>query len=393
MKKRMQFVLHFFLSCDIMIIVESTEYWKGRKLMKKNIGKRASGVLLSTLAIVMPFMVKVENVSAKETHTNFYFFSDSFTITENTTQDSLITSVNDSSNTTNDYAYDIPTNAEIIDEGWVNLAESGDESGHSTSEWGVRKFWQMYQGSYRQLTGSQKNGVYTPEGDDLYHYQLHGGWSSGGRDFDVDRQLNVTSASLNDLVDASVLPQVADSTSVDIDRQARLISVTIERTISASSPNIDAWQTPIQLTNADDVTADWVLVPALYYLTYEIPDEEVPLFAITQFYYDNNTGEEIQASKVMGTNYENGKTYSIACPATVGSYRLVSNANTSVTINNADGESKCYYELTSTPVDDEIQENPTTSDIPIYIVWAIGAGALGYSVYYFNKYYRKNKEM
>ena len=95
----------------------------------------------------------------------------------------------------------------------------------------------------------------------------------------------------------------------------------------------------------------------------------------------------------MGTNYENGKTYSIACPATVGSYRLVSNANTSVTINNADGESKCYYELTSTPVDDEIQENPTTSDIPIYIVWAIGAGALGYSVYYFNKYYRKNKEM
>ena len=360
--------------------------------MKKNIGKKTCGFVLSTLAIVMPFITSIENVSAAETHTNFYFFSDALTVYSSSDQESIINRINKATNTTNDYVYDIPSNAEIVNQGWVDLSESGgDSSGQSTSNWNVRMFWSMYQATYRRLVGTGE-GIYTPDEDGLYHYQLHGGWSSGGVDFDVNDKLNVSTSSLDGLVNASVIPEVSKSTTVDINRQGRMISVTIQRTVSDSSPNIDAWKTPISLSN-DDVTADWVLVPALYYLTYEIPDEEVPLFAITQFYYDNNTGEEIQASKVMGTNYENGKTYSIACPATVGSYRLVSNANTSVTINNVDGESKCYYELTSTPVDDEIQQNPTTSDIPIYIVWAIGVGALGYSVYYFNKYYKKNKEM
>lgn len=397
----MQFVLHFFLSCDIMIIVESTEYWKGRKLMKKNIGKKACGVVLSTLAIVMPFMVKVENVSAKETHTNFYFFSDSFTISETTTQEILIDRVNESSNSTKAFAYNIPTNAVIIDDGWVDLVESGDDSGHSTSEWDIREFWSIYKESYRTLINTDGDGVYTPETSDFYHYQLHGAWQITGNDhtFKVDRQLDVTGSNLDDLVDATILPEVSNNTTVDIDRDGenREIDITIERTISESSPNIDAWKTPIELVNADDVTADWVLVPALYYLTYEIPDGEVPLYAITQYFYDNKTGEEVMSSVEHGRFYENGKTYSFACPAIITnddrSYHLVSDANASVTIDNADGKVECYYELISIPVDDEIQENPTTSDIPIYIVWAIGAGALGYSVYYFNKYYRKNKEM
>ncbi len=37
-------------------------------------------------------------------------------------------------------------------------------------------------------------------------------------------------------------------------------------------------------------------------------------------------------------------------------------------------------------------KNPGTSDLPIYIVWAIGIGALGYAVYYFNKYYSTSKD-
>lgn len=366
--------------------------------MKKNIGKKACGFVLSTLAIVMPFITSIENVSAAETHTNFYFFSDAFTVYSSSNQESIINRINEATNTTNDYVYDIPSNAEIVNQGWVDLSESGgDSSGQSTSNWDVRMFWSMYQASYRRLVGSGE-GIYTPDENGLYHYQLHGGWSSGGVDFDVEDKLNVSTSSLNDLVNASVIPEVASSTTVDINRQGRMISVTIQRTVSNSSPNIEAWQTPIRLSN-DGTTANWVLVPALYYLTYTIPDEEVPMFAITQYYYDNGSGDEIQPSKVMGTNYENGKTYNIACPASIGNYRLVSKANTSVTINNADGKSECYYEQVSNPsepsqpIDQDIQENPTTSDIPIYIVWAIGAGALGYSVYYFNKYYRKNKEM
>ncbi len=361
--------------------------------MKKNIGKKASVLLLSTLAMVVPFMVKIDNVKAAETYTNFYFFSDAFTITEDINQEKLIEYIVDDPHTTNDFSYDIPGNATITGQGWVELVNGGDDSGHSTTEWDIRKFWSMYQGAYKALTSTEGRGVYTPDNDPNYHYQLHGGWTANGRYFEIADQLDVSNASLSGLVNASVLPEVDDSTTVDIDRSAKLISVTIQRYADSSTPNIDAWQTPLTATTNDDVTADWAFAPALYYLTYTVPDEEVPLFSITQYYYDQDTGETIQGSKLIGSNYEDGKTYSIACPASIGSYRLVSNANTSVTINGADGKSNCYYRLVSTPAEEEIKENPTTSDIPIYIVWAIGAGALGYSVYYFNKYYKKNKEM
>ncbi len=43
--------------------------------------------------------------------------------------------------------------------------------------------------------------------------------------------------------------------------------------------------------------------------------------------------------------------------------------------------------------DGNVDKNVATADLPIYIIWAVGLGALGYSIYYFNKYYRKNDEM
>ena len=50
--------------------------------------------------------------------------------------------------------------------------------------------------------------------------------------------------------------------------------------------------------------------------------------------------------------------------------------------NPEDFEYKVYYLC---PVQEEAKDSPKTGDVLIYLAWAIGLGAIGYSVYYFKK--------
>ena len=42
--------------------------------------------------------------------------------------------------------------------------------------------------------------------------------------------------------------------------------------------------------------------------------------------------------------------------------------------------------------EEEPEENVQTFDLPIFIVWGVGGAALIYSIYYFTKYYKSQKE-
>ena len=42
--------------------------------------------------------------------------------------------------------------------------------------------------------------------------------------------------------------------------------------------------------------------------------------------------------------------------------------------------------------EEELEENVQTFDLPIFIVWGVGGAALIYSIYYFTKYYKSQKE-
>lgn len=47
---------------------------------------------------------------------------------------------------------------------------------------------------------------------------------------------------------------------------------------------------------------------------------------------------------------------------------------------------------TTTPTPEEPENNAGTFDLPIFIVWGVGGAALIYSIYYFRKYYKSQKE-
>ncbi len=350
--------------------------------MKK--GKVCLWVLVGFTCLFM----EISRVDAASEQINFYFFSEASTT--KSSKDDLINKINSASYSTNSFVYDIPSNGKKEAEGWVRLSSNGDTSAKSTSSWSLDTFWTQYQRAYRSLTSSNGTGVYINSSANNYHYQLHGSWKDNvaGDEFDVKSQLDLTKFTAANLSKASIIPTIDTSTKFSV--KSGLINVNINRKISKSSYNIDSYKA----INASG--KNYVLLPALYYITYSIPDGEVATYKITQHYYDKATKKEIQASKVMGSDYKTGSSYTVTCPSSIGDYKLSSNASTKITINGTDGRSDCYYTKNTSSGNGNVPDapqnleqstdNPTTSDIPIYIVWLVGIGALGYASYYYSKY-------
>ena len=55
-------------------------------------------------------------------------------------------------------------------------------------------------------------------------------------------------------------------------------------------------------------------------------------------------------------------------------------------------EYDCVEDAPEPEVPEDTSSNPQTFDLPIFIVWGVGGAALIYSVYYFIKYYKSQKE-
>lgn len=114
-------------------------------------------------------------------------------------------------------------------------------------------------------------------------------------------------------------------------------------------------------------------------------DGAEPTYKVTVNYLDKNTKKPIKDAYTYPTSYKNGQKYTASCLDSIGNNYILDSYSGSLTgtINNKNVEINCLYTT----------EPTQTSDIPIYIVWAVGGAALAYSIYYFRKYYKQQNNV
>lgn len=118
------------------------------------------------------------------------------------------------------------------------------------------------------------------------------------------------------------------------------------------------------------------------YCKYKKGEEPVvPTFKVTVNYLDKNTREPLKNPQVTG-NLKNGDNYAVDCVDHIGEKFIKDSYEGNLTgnIQSEDVVVNCLY----------VTEPVQTSDIPIFLVWAVGGATLGYSIYYFRKYYKKS---
>lgn len=349
--------------------------------MKKSYIKKTSGILAAALIGVLPFIngplqAKAEGEEQNCTsHTNYYFFTD---IANDAIYEEKIKGK--TRNHFGEFANVIPAGAKEVSSGEIELSRSG--SSMTNSEWSLNNFWTNFKKAYYDGTGD-----YVYEDGDVT-YLGHSTWSINGGETQTSG-VSLEDISVSDLVKASVLPPNSINitfTTKENGGDKFLSGITRDYTGSVDMGT----GVPI----LGEATSEYVM-PALYYIEYEVCEGGTPgpepttKYKVTQYFKDNKTKQEIINSKVIGSDYEDGSSYSARCPVTIGDYELVSKEGHSGTIKGADVKIDCFYELTEGGDPGNVQ----TSDILIGVVWFIGIASLGYAAYYYNKYYRKNDDV
>lgn len=134
-----------------------------------------------------------------------------------------------------------------------------------------------------------------------------------------------------------------------------------------------------KLTSEKNLSGTMGTTDVILYCKYSKGD--VPTYKVTVNYLDKNTKKPIQDPYTHSTSYKSGDKYTATCPDTVNNSAYILDSytgNLNGTISDKDVVINCLYAT----------EAVQTSDIPIYIVWAVGGSALVYSIYYFRKYYK-----
>lgn len=359
-------------------------------MKKKNLGRKTCGLFLSALSIAMPFMVSPNKVEAEEctTHTNYYFYAD--VASEYSWTNALVgkTRVHGTS-----FPNIIPEGAKNFKYDTVSLTRDSVEM--SPTSWSLTDFWKYYNIAY-----STPNKVYEAGNS---AYLAHDAWYLNGSETSNDHVTWLSGVTESKLAAASILPSFNyAAVTVSTSNMSESLIASVTRKYTEADVN---GVTPDNLYSNDYKS---YAVPTLFYIQYDVCNGgNTPApggkYKVTKNFLDSNTKAQIKDSEVVGSDYADGQDYSTTCDPTIGDYKLVSSANLSGKINGKDVVLECLYSKNSSggtpsnpsnPGDGNTDKNPGTSDMPIYIVWAIGIGALGYAVYYFNKYYGiKNDEV
>ena len=129
-----------------------------------------------------------------------------------------------------------------------------------------------------------------------------------------------------------------------------------------------------------------------YYKQSSTPTPSVDKVTLTINYLDKKGN--VLKNRVTKT-YNKGETVSTGCDDKVKSGNTMYIYD-SYTLNGS-GKSSDLNNLT---MDNDIvlnciytSESAGTADLPIFIVWAVGGGALAYSIYFFRKYYKEQNEV
>ena len=350
--------------------------------MKKNILKKGPNILLLLASVFVPFLGvsvdKVEAADCEQIHTNYYFFVQ-------IAGDDILEQDDGYTTKASTYIEDlkVPVGKEVLAHGQISLNGQTFEG----ITWDINTYWKYGRQFENASLVEQVDETSIPNATLIGH----GTWNNDQTgEVDIEGKADLSGYSESQLVNATYIPTSSFyRVPVETGREAPTSGTFyIQRDFPANSPFTG---TPISYTYT--VTAyDSVVSPALYYVQYcEVEaEEQEPTpenYKVTIHYIDtdNNT---IQADRILGSNYADGSSYTYSCPSTITyngqTYNFDSSDNVSGRINGADAEGYCIYSL-------NVPNNPTTGDIAIYAVWLIGAGALIYSIYYFNKNYRKSE--
>lgn len=153
---------------------------------------------------------------------------------------------------------------------------------------------------------------------------------------------------------------------------------------------------PFQLAwNAGEAVKTSLLAPAVYYVEYQTCQDEYTATINYYYYKDGKTTtdkvefDNNEANPYVKTGLTTGSKDSYKSPEKKGCTIVDTKGNKYDTdkvvnyeIKDEDFTKNVYYYC---PAEEEVETNSKTGDALIYFAWAIGLGAIGYSVYYFKK--------
>lgn len=356
--------------------------------MKKNILKRV-GLASLTIISAVSLSNTVNAAQACKTHKNYYFFNDMSVYSTLSkgfdSQESVI-------HKGTAYFPALEKGAKIIEDqtGKICLKKGDKIDGDcltNITSWSLDELYQNSNSYFNggtditlDINGTQsKYKIYTEEKDDVINtYLSHNTWFKSEQEGDLGGGgVNYYSIDKKTLNDGSFLPS---STTIKRESKENYFAVSLTRTIKKEDlqdikPFDLIWHTGEEITKT-------VLAPAVYLITYETCEDKYKE-TITYYCKDGNktTKCELDPNPYTKDNLEDGYTEKVKSPEIKNC--TPDKKEVDVLIKGADFSEDVYYSCTV--------DNPKTGSALIYIAWAVGLGALGYSIYYFTKL-RKTKE-
>lgn len=283
--------------------------------------------------------------------------------------------------------------SELIKEYQVNIIKTGTSQ---DKEWTLKDYYNNLKNvkdkgkteTLKTSTGDTTILVYsineseTESGEPVViRYIKHGKWNAEGKE-ETENGFTLESlfkSTIDELVSASVIPTgnleklEGTGTKIVSTKNGDFYEIQVERT--ATSSDIEGLEgISAKLTNGEEQKV--LIAPAVYYREYEYCKETYK----AQIDYVYTDGSEAAPSH-NEDELEAGYTNKVTSPTIENCTPDKKEVNISI---DKDKPEDFYEKVVYTcEVDEEITENKSTGDALIYVAWAIGIAALGYSVYYF----------
>ena len=412
--------------------------------------KKVLGISLAALLVGLPFTTnKVENVKADNCvdHTSYYLFADVSYIYSDSSQNN-----NPGERETSSwFSADIPEGAKLdsasdLEVDWMDLS-SGEDG------WTYQKFYDTYNSweglalkkdgntwyyfhdyAWASAVGGVVNSTHDMRGfspDHMYYVpidpdnrhkltytRLKGDFNDGHLELGVKRSYtNVWNQFTSTAHDTNVFAPAVLKASYKVcsggtpEPSSDKVNLTIHHYLEGTTtevssdvrkqfdPNSDYNETCKNVSGYTKVTSSVSGTigttdkeEICYYKQSSTPTPSVDQVTLTINYLDKKGN--VLKNRVTKT-YNKGETVSTGCDDKVksgntmyiyDSYTLNGSGKSSdlnnLTMNN-DIVLNCIY----------TSESAGTADLPIFIVWAVGGGALAYSIYFFRKYYKEQNEV
>lgn len=349
--------------------------------------KILKGSLLSLALIFVVSPVKAaENCT---TYKNYYFFDE---INGRTYTINKITNSENASwpRIHETYYPKLDDGVEPTRQGKVCLSKGDKKDGTECIEtWTLEDFY----GKNKQIFSMEEKELTTPKGKSAYKvledndnntkYFFHYKWYEieGENVEEKSDVVDYSTKSSSELIEGAFFPT---STTITPDfSDASSIMMRVERLVEENN-----------LENVTGFDLDWgpeyggiaktVLTPTLYLIEYEVCPEDVKYKAVIDYFYAGTEDRIIIKDKEVPAytenNLEDGYENEVLSPKLEGCTPDMEKVN--IKIEGKDFYQPVYY---TCKIDEEIDDPGKTGSALIYIAWAVGAGALGYSVYYLLK--------